>query len=362
MNKKNKIFLLNPYPSNGGADTTIHRFINSINLKKFDVEYLSLKKVKYNLIKNVTYTNINSTSTFLSFFKILKIVKNDKHKNKIFISFQYFANVWSIIFIKLILRIKTFIYEINHLNELDYYKNFIEFTKKKIIKFLVKKLYINSDIIAGNSKESSKDLQNYVNKKVYTIYNPCFEKIKKRKKKYLAKQNINILNIARFEDQKDHFTLLRAIKYSRIKDKINLLLVGFGSKENEIREYIKHNKLGVKIFSNSKKLNFFYNKSDLFISTSLYEGLPTTMVEAASYCLPIISSNFKSGATEILSNGKSGFLFNLRDYKKLSKLIENFYRNPNVFLKKEKNCRRNLNKFSVKKNTKLFNQLIQSLI
>jgi len=28
----------------------------------------------------------------------------------------------------------------------------------------------------------------------------------------------------------------------------------------------------------------------------------------------------------------------------------------------KKNCRRNLNKFSVKKNTKLFNQLIQSLV
>ena len=66
MNKKNKIFLFNPYPSTGGADTTIQRFTNSINLKKFDVEYLSLRKVKYNLIKNVTYTKINSTSTFIS--------------------------------------------------------------------------------------------------------------------------------------------------------------------------------------------------------------------------------------------------------------------------------------------------------
>ena len=125
---------------------------------------------------------------------------------------------------------------------------------------------------------------------------------------------------------------------------------------------IKHNKLRVKIFTNLKKLDFFYNKSDLFVSTSLYEGLPTTMIEAASYRLPIISSNFKSGAAEILSNGKSGFLFKLRDYKKLSKLIEDFYNNPKIFLQKEKNCRRNLNRFSVKKNTKLFNHLVQSLI
>ena len=45
--KKIKIFLFNPYPSIGGVDTTIFRFINSLNLNKFEVEYLSLKKVKY---------------------------------------------------------------------------------------------------------------------------------------------------------------------------------------------------------------------------------------------------------------------------------------------------------------------------
>ena len=43
--------------------------------------------------------------------------------------------------------------------------------------------------------------------------------------------------------------------------------------------------------------------------TSLYEGLPTTVIEAASYCVPIICSDFKSGAKEILKNGKGGTIF-----------------------------------------------------
>ena len=64
MNKKNKIFLFNPYPSTGGADTTIHRFANSINLKKFDVEYLSLRKVEYNLIKNCNKRYLFDVSFF----------------------------------------------------------------------------------------------------------------------------------------------------------------------------------------------------------------------------------------------------------------------------------------------------------
>ena len=54
---------------------------------------------------------------------------------KNFFSFQYFANIWSIIFIKLF-KGKLLIYEMNHLDEFKYYNNIREFIKK-IIKFAV---------------------------------------------------------------------------------------------------------------------------------------------------------------------------------------------------------------------------------
>ncbi len=362
MHKKYKIFLFNPYPSVGGADTTLNRFINSIDFNRFDVEYLSLKKVKYNKNKKIVFTKLNSNSTFLSFFEIYKIVKKNKYKKKIFFSMQYFVNVWTIIFMKLFLNIKIFIYDINHLDELSYYTSFIDYFKKKIINNLVKLLYRYADIVAGNSRELAKAIEKHASCKVYTLYNPCFEKINKKKKIFFSKNNINILSISRFEDQKDHLTLLKAINHTNIKKKIILTLVGYGSRESDIKKYTKDHKIKIKIFKNTNKLNKFYQKSDLFISTSLYEGLPTTMVEAASYCLPIISSNFKSGSKEILLNGKSGFLFKVKDYKRLSQLIEKFYINPKIFFDKELLCRRNLNRFSIKKNTRLFNLLINSLV
>ena len=362
MNKKYKIFLFDPYPNIGGADTTINRLIESIDFKKFDVEYLSLKKVKHFRNKKVTFKKLNSLSTFFSFFEISKIIKKDNHQKKIFFSMQYFVNVWTIIFIKLILGIRVFIYEINHLDELNYYKNFREYCKKNIIKILVKLLYSKADLVAGNSKELSQKLKDFTKHKVYTLYNPSFDKIKKRNIEYYSKNKINLLCISRLEYQKDHSTLLKAINYTNIKENINLTLVGHGSKKAEIKKNIKINNIKAKIFSNKKKLNSFYKKSNLFVLTSLYEGLPTTMIEAASYCLPIISSNFRSGAREILSNGKSGFLFEIRDYKKLAKLLESFYNNPKKFLKKEINCRRNLDRFSIKKNTRFFNHLINRLI
>tara|TARA_B110000967_G_C18861169_1_gene550023 strand:+ start:65 stop:1153 length:1089 start_codon:yes stop_codon:yes gene_type:complete len=362
MKNKYKIFLFNPYPSIGGVDTTINRLINSIDFKKFNVEYLSLKKVRYNKNKKVIYTKLNSSSTFLSFFEIYRILKKDQHQKKLFFSMQYFVNVWTIIFIKLSLGIKVLIYEVNHLDELNYYKNVQEYLKKNIIKVLVRVLYSYADIVAGNSNELVKKLQDYTKHKVYRIYNPCFDSITKKNKIYYPRNVINLLCISRLETQKDHFTLLKAINHTTIKKNINLTLVGYGSKKNDIKKYIKTNNINAKIFSNTKRLSPFYKKSNLFVSTSLYEGLPTTMVEAASYCLPIISSDFRSGAREILSNGKSGFLFKIKDFKKLSYLIESFYNNPEIFLKKEINCRKNLDRFSIKKNTKIFNYLINTLV
>lgn len=361
MKKKTKIYLFNPYPAIGGVDTTIKRLLFSLD-RNYQIEYLSLKKAENYKKSNIKNTVIKSSSTLRSFFQIYKIYKKDTHKNKIFISIQYFVNIWSIIFIKLLLNGKLLIYEVNHLDEFKYFKNFNDYIKKKIIKILIKILYKYPDIIMTNSKELSFDLSKYVKRKIYTLYNPCFEKIKNKKKFYKPKNKIHILNISRFENQKDHFTLLKAISISKIKDKINLILVGYGGNKKKIEDFISQNKIQTKIYVNENKIDKFYKKADLYVCSSLYEGLPTTVIEAASNCLPIISSNFKSGSAEIFLNGKAGYIFNKGDFKSLSKLFLQFYNNPKIFFKKEFICRKNLKRFEIKKNTDLFKKYLKKLI
>lgn len=361
MKKKTKIYLYNPYPAIGGVDTTIKRLLFSLD-RSYEIEYLSLKKAENYKRKNIKNTVIKSSSTLRSFFQIYKIFKNDKHKNKIFISIQYFVNIWSIIFIKLLLNGKLLIYEVNHIDEFKYFKNFTDYIKKKIMKILIKFLYRYPDIIIANSKELSLDLSKYIKRKIYTLYNPCFEKIKNKKKFYKAKNKIKILNISRFENQKDHLTLLKAIGISTIKDKIDLILVGYGSNQQRIKDFIAQNKINAKIYINESKIDKFYKKANLYVCPSLYEGLPTTVIEAASNCVPIISSNFKSGSAEIFMNGKGGYIFNKGDFKTLSKLFLQFYNNPKFFFKKEIICRKNLKRFEIKKNTDLFKNYLKKLI
>jgi len=361
VKKKIKIYLFNPYPSLGGVDTTLKRFLLSLD-SNFEIEYLSLKKAENFNKLNIKNTVIEASSTFKAFFKIYKIFKEERNKKKIFFSTQYFVNVWSVIFIKLILKGKLFIYEVLPVDYFKYHNNLKERIKNIILKIFVKITYRHADIVASCSRELSNGLSKYVNKKVFTIYNPCFEKKVLKKRNYKKGQKIQILNIARFESQKDHFTLLNAVNYSNLKKKIILNLVGYGKNLEKMREYIKKNKINARIFTKENKLNKFYRSNDLYICTSVFEGLPTTVVEAASFGMPVISSNFKTGSKEIFLSGKAGFLFKVGDYKHLSKILMKFYDNPKIFFSKANICKNNLYRFSIKKNTDLFRKLINKLV
>ena len=57
--------------------------------------------------------------------------------------------------------------------------------------------------------------------------------------------------------------------------------------------------------------------SDIFILTSVYEGLPNVLLEAQVLKTYIISSNCPTGPREILLNGKAGSLFKVGDYNSL---------------------------------------------
>ena len=78
----------------------------------------------------------------------------------------------------------------------------------------------------------------------------------------------------------------------------------------------------------------FYKEADLFILSSIYEGFPNVLVEAAQNNIPIISTNCNSGPREILLNGKGGELIKIKDYLKISQKIELFSKNKKNFIKK----------------------------
>ncbi len=66
--------------------------------------------------------------------------------------------------------------------------------------------------------------------------------------------------------------------------------------------------------------------SELFLSTSLYEGHPISILEAMSIGLPIVASKV-TGNVDTIKNDISGFFYRLGDIKQATYLIEKIMKN-----------------------------------
>lgn len=138
-----------------------------------------------------------------------------------------------------------------------------------------------------------------------------------------------ISTIGRPSYQKNTLFLLSVVKeiVSRGKDiKFCILGVGhYSPKLEEVKQFIKKNKIEKNILllpwlSQTETHKYILN-SEVYVSTSMYEGLPLGIIEALSLGKPIVASNVY-GNTDCVEDGKNGYLLNLEKDIFATKLIE----------------------------------------
>lgn len=142
------------------------------------------------------------------------------------------------------------------------------------------------------------------------------------------------------------------------------MFVGDGDQLIKIKNLISESNLenDIRIINGEKNPFPIIKKSDLFILSSKFEGLPNVILEALSLNKFIISSNCPTGPAEILDNGKGGLLFNVGNYKELAKQIIYFKKNKNICKAKLKYARKRLFRFDYKLNLNKYKRIISKLI
>ena len=118
-----------------------------------------------------------------------------------------------------------------------------------------------------------------------------------------------------------------------LSKKINckLLIIGNGEEKSNLLSFIKKNKLkNVKIINFKKNPYPYIKSSNLFILSSLYEGLPNVLLEAMALKKNIIASDCPTGPREILQNGKFGDLYKNNDLNDLIKRIKKFKKTSKI--------------------------------
>ena len=185
-------------------------------------------------------------------------------------------------------------------------------------------------------------------------------KKKKRNTFFKDSRSLKIINIARFTSQKDHLTLLKAVNFLKKILKIKLIIVGRGSCENKMRNFIYKNNLEkiVKIYGYTQNPYPYLKQSNLFVLSSKFEGLPNVLLESLVLGRFVISSNCPTGPKEILLGNRGGLLFKPGNYKDLAKKILFFYKNKKICKKKLNFAIKNLDRFDYNKNIKKYFKLV----
>ena len=122
------------------------------------------------------------------------------------------------------------------------------------------------------------------------------------------------------------------------------------------------------MLNNVKIINYNPNpfpllkKADLFILTSLYEGLPNVLLEALVLKKIVFSTNCQTGPREILEGGKNGTLFKVKDHKTLSRKILEFNKNKKEYRNKLQNFNNSLKKFDQKRNLNKYYSIIKKIL
>ena len=327
MYNKNLVFII-PTLKSGGAERVVSILTQNLDSNS---KYLLLfqNKIDYTYTGNlVACTEPNKNDKNSKVLKVLMILKaffftvklKLKLKNTITISFMRtpnFINILTGFGGRTIISVRT-----NESKSLENYPKYSFFNKKLIIY-----LYSRADYIVTPSKSVGLDLINNfkVNKdKIKNIYNPVNLKdisLKKEVKlddKFEMLFNLNIIcSVGSLKIAKGHCYLFRIFaKFLNQNNNYKLVCIGDGPLRNKLIEYGEN--LGLKVYSDNNNMKYsldydiyllgqqdnvynFLNKSNIFVLTSLWEGLPNVILEAMAVGVPIISSDCDSGPRELLS-------------------------------------------------------------
>lgn len=148
---------------------------------------------------------------------------------------------------------------------------------------------------------------------------------------------IMLLSVGELSTRKNHEVVIKSLVKLKNEDeslfnRIKYFIVGKGDLENYLLSIIKDNNLenNVHLLGFRSDVDELLRATDVFVFPSLQEGLPVALMEAMASGLPVIASRIR-GNTDLIENGKGGFLVSSNDVMGFEKCIRKLVKNPDYF-------------------------------
>ena len=347
-------------PQKGGMSTYYYNLVKYIRGKKF--VFLPKDKENPPYIENVRYfiapfkkgEEKNFFFTFIWFFQILFKIILEKpdflHIGKIR-PIVYFFLIFKIFKIKIIL----------YFHGLDYYemKN-KSFLKRKIVDYAIKR----TDLTVCTNRYVLKIIKENVKPKREYILYPGIDisYFKKMNEKFKGKEKNEyiLLTVANLVKRKGIDTVLRALNILKDEFDFKYYVIGKGPEEKNLKNLARELGLQDKVFFlgelDEEKFKY-YKICDIFLMPSKFlkeersfEGFGIVFLEASFFKKFLIGAK-TGGIPEAIKDGETGILIeDPDDYKKLSEIIRDYFKNPEKYEKiKENAYKRLLKEFEIKK-------------
>ena len=348
MNCKKRIAFLLSDLRFGGIPTVTVNLINSIVKHDYSIDLVTLtvdnSPYLSQLPANVRVIDLKRPIPDATLKNAIRIIKPIYHylkteKPDFLISSLWMYNSFAI-GAKLIANTSTKLTIVEHdhlLIELKDFKsqlnNFLSGLQTKLLPTLVTLLYPFADKIVAVSQGLTRDLEAEFKLKsgaIAAIYNP----IVNPKLLAKAKESVNhpwfaegqppvILGVGRLSEEKDFGTLIRAFAKVRQKSNARLMILGEGKERSALEKLVQE--LGIEndvLMPGFESNPYAYMaRASVFILSSLREGLPTVLIEAMAVGTPVISTDCKGGAREILAEGKFGELVDVGNARAMAAAI-----------------------------------------
>ncbi|MDD6890011.1 MAG: glycosyltransferase [Bacteroidales bacterium] len=127
---------------------------------------------------------------------------------------------------------------------------------------------------------------------------------------------VNVITVGRFVPQKDYHTAIRAVaEASRRCPQLRFTVIGYGELETQVRGWLREEGIeGItRILIDSDRVADELRMADIYMSTSLFEGISNSIMEGMNADMPIVATSV--GDNDVLvKSGVNGYLTVIGDY------------------------------------------------
>ena len=198
---------------------------------------------------------------------------------------------------------------------------------------LLSRLYAEADAVVPVSEGIAEHLRQVAglpDTVLRTIHNPVIDEQSRHRRDeplthpwFAPGEPPVILNVGRLDRQKDQATLLRAFARLRAKRPARLMILGEGGERARLEALAQELGIADDVALPGFVANPlpYMREAAVFALSSLYEGLPTVLIEALFCGCPVVSTDCVSGPREILEDGRYGHLVPVGDDAALAEAL-----------------------------------------